>query len=254
MRDIRIYRITDAGPKGNQDACYVSEHDNGKALACIADGVSGQRDGKYTAEFIADYIEDWYDEEGDQIFRSQPETLKEKMLRLVMEMHEDLIAESDSSGLQPGSTLDLAVMGGRKVFVAHVGDSRVYLFDGRSMKRITEDQTVAEVEKTTGMKFNEIAESRKAHYLMQCIGIGKINPNIYEEDIPQNCDILLCTDGLSNRLTESDMAEELRKKQTGSDALLNLVKKARNAGEGDNITAVLIRRREKPDKRQNGRR
>ena len=188
MRDIRIYRITDAGPKGNQDACYVSEHDNGKALACIADGVSGQRDGKYTAEFIADYIEDWYDEEGDQIFRSQPETLKEKMLRLVMEMHEDLIAESDSSGLQPGSTLDLAVMGGRKVFVAHVGDSRVYLFDGRSMKRITEDQTVAEVEKTTGMKFNEIAESRKAHYLMQCIGIGKINPNIYEEDIPQNCD------------------------------------------------------------------
>ena len=246
MRDLRIYKITDAGPKKNQDSCYVVEHDDGKALACVADGVSKQKHGKHTADFITDCGEDWYDDYGDQIFSSQPEELKEKMLQLVMSMHNALIAESISKELEQGSTMDLAVMGGRKVFVAHVGDSRVYVFDGRGMKRVTTDQTVAEVEKMAGIKIDDVVERRKPHCLVQCMGVGEINPNIYEVDIPPSCDILLCTDGFSNRLSEKEMAEELRKIQTGSDALLHLVKKARDAGEGDNITAVLIRRRERP--------
>lgn len=248
MIELRIYKITDAGPKDNEDSCYVVQHSVTTALACMADGVSSQNAARLTSNFITEYVEDFYEEEGNLIFRSDPDTVQKKMLELVMDIHNDLLAESETSGSALGSTIDLAVIGKRKMFVTHVGDSRVYLYDGKNIEKITEDQTVEEVEKATGIKF-AVREERKAHLLMQCLGTGEVSPYQYDVDIPITCDILLCSDGLTNRLSNHDLTTELRKKQTGKDALLNLVKKARSNGEPDNITAILIRRREKADKK-----
>lgn len=252
-KELRIYKITDAGPKENEDSCYVVQHGTCAALACMADGVSSQSSARHTSSFITEYVEDWYEEEGDRIYRSEPETVMQEMLSLVNEIHEDLLAEAEANpGERYGSTLDLVVIGHRKMFTAHVGDSRVYLYDGKEFQKITEDQTVEEAEKTTGVTF-EVEEHRKPHTLMQCMGVGEVTPYRYETDIPATCDIILCTDGLSNRLRPLDFTTELKKKQTGSDALLALVKKARARGESDNITAILIRRREKTKSKENRR-
>lgn len=250
MKEIRIYKITDAGPKDNEDSCYVVQHTQTAALACIADGVSSQTAARHTSAFITQYVEDWYEEEGDQIFKSDSDTVQKKMLDLVMDIHNDLLIESDAGYETLGSTMDLAVIGNKKMFIIHVGDSRVYLYDRKHLQKLTEDQTVEEVEKTTGIRFNEVADNRKAHTLLQCIGTGEVSPYQYEVDIPVTCDILLCSDGLTNRLTINDITSELDKKQTGADALLAMAKKARGKGEPDNITAILIRRREKPEKQK----
>ena len=243
-KELRIYKITDAGPKPNEDACFVVQHGQCAALACMADGVSSQSSARHTSTFITEYVEDWYEEEGDRLFRSPSEEVTKEMLSLVEDIHNDILAEAEANpGERYGSTMDLVIMGHRKMFVAHVGDSRVYLYDGKDFQKITEDQTVEEAEKTTGFTF-EVEERRKSHTLMQCMGVGDLTPYKYEVDIPATCDIILCTDGLSNRLKAPDFTEELKKKQTGSDALLALVKKARSRGESDNITAILIRRRE----------
>jgi len=254
MKELRIYKITDAGPKNNEDSCYVVQHAPTAALACMADGVSSQSSAKHTSSFITEYVEDWYEEEGDRIFTSLPEVVKEDMLELVKGLHNDLLAEAEANPENRyGSTMDLAIIGNKKMFVTHVGDSRVYLYDGKDFVKITEDQTVEEAEKTTGHRF-DVDEHRKAHVLVQCIGVGEVEPYQYEVGIPTTCDILLCTDGLSNRLKSSDFTTELKKKQTGSDALVSLVKKARAAGESDNITAILIRRRDKSESRKGYRR
>lgn len=264
-RELRIYRITDAGPKENEDSCFVVQHTVSldeemdsipvtAALACMADGVSSQSLARFSSDFITGCVEDWYDEEGDRIFRSEATEVMENMHDLVMEIHEDLKKESDKRNISVGSTMDLAVMGKRKLFVTHVGDSRVYVYDGKDLVKVTEDQTVAQTEKVTGIRYNEVAENRKEHYLMQCMGVGDISPYQYEVNIPVTCDILLCTDGLTNRLTSYDITTELKKKQTGNDALLSLVKMARKRGEPDNITAILLRRREKPDRQAKGNR
>lgn len=247
MKETRIYRITDAGPKDNEDSCYVVQHAPTAALACMADGVSSQNAARKTSGFITSYVEDWYEEEGGKIFTSEPEEVKRMMNKLVLDIHSDLLAEAETTGDVLGSTMDLAIIGNRKMFVSHVGDSRVYLYDGKNIKKITEDQTVEEAEKATGYIFN-VASHRKAHTLMQCMGTGEVSPYLYEEDIPMTCDILLCSDGLTNKLSNGDLTSELKKSQTGSDALLALVKKARERGETDNITAILIRRREKAEK------
>lgn len=244
-KELRIYKITDAGPKDNEDSCYVVQHGSCAALACMADGVSSQSSARHTSAFITEYVEDWYEEEGDRLFSSPAEEVTKEMIALVGDIHNDILAEAEANpGQRYGSTMDLVIMGHRKMFVAHVGDSRVYLYDGTDFQKITEDQTVEEAEKTTGFTFNDVEERRKSHTLMQCMGAGEITPCKYEVDIPASCDIILCTDGLSNRLKAPDFMKELKKKQTGSEALLALVRKARSRGESDNITAILIRRRE----------
>lgn len=247
MKELRIYKITDAGPKDNEDSCYVVQHSLTTALACMADGVSSQSAARHTSSFITQYVEDFYEEEGDLIFHSDPEKVQRMMLDLVMDIHNDLLVEAEESGSTLGSTIDLAVIGKGRMFVTHVGDSRVYLYDGKNIEKITEDQTVEQAEKTTGYKY-DIEEKRKAHTLLQCLGSGEVSPYQYDVAIPVTCDILLCSDGLTNRLTNHDITTELKKKQIGSDALLALVKQARKRGESDNITAILIRRREKADK------
>ena len=255
MKEIRIYKITDAGPmKDNDDGCYVVQHNDAAAVACIADGVSSQVAARFTSEFITGCVEDWYEEESERIFSSDPATVQSMMTNLVMNMHSDLIKEAKKRGLDEyngfGSTIDLVVIGYRKMFVTHVGDSRVYLFNGTELQKITNDQTVAETEKATGLKYDRIAEEKKAHYLMQCVGVGEMTPTQYEVDIPPSCDILLCTDGLTNRNNDAALVAELGRPQSGADALCHLVTKARNEKEPDNITAVLIRRREKQSARK----
>lgn len=249
MKELRIYKITDAGPKENEDSCYVVQHSVSTALACMADGVSSQSEARHTSSFITEYVEDFYEEEGDHLFRCDAETVQKMMYDLVMDIHNDLLATADENGRCLGSTLDLAIIGKGRMFVTHVGDSRVYLYDGKNIDKITEDQTVEQAEKTTGIIY-DIDEKRKAHTLLQCMGAGDVSPYQYEVAIPVTCDILLCSDGLTNKLTNHDLTTQLKKKQTGSDALLALVKLAREKGESDNITAILIRRREKPDKSQ----
>ena len=249
-KELRIYKITDAGPKDNADSCFVVQYGLTAALACMADGVSSQDKASLTSSFITECVDDWFEEEGARIFSSDPDTVKDDMLRLTLDIHNDLLAMAEENPhARFGSTMDLVIIGNRKMFITHVGDSRVYLYDGHDFQKLTEDQTVEEVEKTSGVRI-EIDEKRKAHTLMQCMGAGEVDPYQYEFDVPTTCDILLCTDGLSNRLKAPDFTKELKKKQTGSDALLALVKMARDRGETDNITAILIRRREKPEKKE----
>lgn len=251
MKELKIFRITDAGPKDNEDSCFVVQYGTSAALACMADGVGGLNRGELASRFITRYVEDWYEEEGERLFRMSGEEVQMRMTDLVMSIHEDLLALSEEKGITRfGSTIDLAVIGNRKMFITHVGDSRVYLFDGKEVRQITTDMTLEEYEKTTGMKVGGVDKDRKPHTLMQCLGNGEIAPYQYEVDIPGSCDIILCSDGLTNRLTTHDIRTELKKKQLGSDALVHLVEQAREAGEGDNITAILIRRRDLEEKKK----
>jgi serine/threonine protein phosphatase PrpC len=81
--------------------------------------------------------------------------------------------------------------------------------------QITKDQTVAEYERESGSIVSSVPEYKKEHTLLEWLGYGKDEPNpvIYECDIGETCDILLCTDGLSNSVSDKEIFEQLRKKQ-----------------------------------------
>lgn len=78
---------------------------------------------------------------------------------------------------------------------------------------------------------------------MQCMGDKEIEPEIYVGMLPDNFDFLICSDGLSNTMSEVDIKKALKKNVSCSTTLTRMFRMARERGEKDNITGILIRRR-----------
>lgn len=244
MSTIKITQSTDANGKNNEDSSAAIRQGQ-RAILCIADGVGGLDMGEIASRYITKYIEDKWAGEKDANKMGKKTTVRE-LNDLFIKLHEDLLDIGSDKKVKLGSTLIVAVVGLGKVIACAVGDSRLYINQDGICRQITVDQTVAEHERTTGERVNcDADEEEKEHLLMEWLGYGKNvpSPKIYEYDIEEDVDILLCTDGLSDTLGEEDIKAELSKRQSGESVLKELTAKAIDNGETDNITAVLYRRR-----------
>ena len=249
MSRIKISQKSEANGKVNQDSLAVIPQGD-RAILCIADGVGGLDAGEIASRYITSYVEVWA---GDNDTNSMGRMSTLRSLKdLILKLHDDLLGIGDERDARLASTVIVAVVGIGKIIIAAVGDSRVYIRQGETTKQITVDQTVEEHEKQTGEIITRVAPDRKSQVLYEWIGYGKETPNMkfYEMDINEDIDVLLCTDGLSNNLTEEDIYRQLRKRQSGAKALDALTELAVSRGEDDNITSILYRRRaEKKRKR-----
>lgn len=242
MSTIKISHLSDPNGKNNEDSCTAIPYGD-RAVLCIADGIGGLDAGEIASAYLTMYVEEWAkDKDFNEMGRVT--TLRE-LQGLIMKLHDDLLAIGEERRCHLGSTFVIAVVGITRVIICSVGDSRAYMRRDNSVKQVTKDQTVAEYERETGNIVDTLPQERKEHTLCEWLGYGKDAPVLqtYEYDINEAADILLCTDGLSNTLTEDDIYAQLKKRQSGDRALASLVKLAKSRGETDNITAVLFRRR-----------
>ena len=242
MPKIKITHISDANGKTNEDSFAVIQRGD-RAILAIADGIGGLDQGEIASRYLTMYVEAWA-ENLDLESMGRMATIRE-FKSLMLKLHDDLLAIGDEKNCHLGSTLIVAIVGNNKVIAGAVGDSRMYVRRESTVVQITKDQTVAEYERESGIEVTTVPEYKKEHTLCEWLGYGKNEPNpvIYECDIEEAADILLCTDGLSNSLSEKEIYTQLKKKQSGQKALSALVEKAKENGETDNITAVLFRRR-----------
>lgn len=234
---------TDAGEKFNEDAAYVDAADK-TFVAVVADGVGGARNGDEASLFITRSVKRWFEELTMTMREMSMEDMADSMKICADTIHEELLDIAEETKKEFGSTMTFAMIGKQRYSIIHIGDSRAYLYDRdkRWVTQLTKDQTVAEYERETG-KTIPLEECRKEHVLMQCMGRGSIATRYYEGNLPDNFDFLICSDGLSNTLREWDIKKELQKRGSGKDALIRLTSSARERGEKDNITSILIRRR-----------
>lgn len=247
MSRIKISQHTDANGKQNEDsATFIRQGD--RAILCIADGVGGLDAGEIASKYITKYVEIWSQDKNAN--EMGPKTTLRELGDLFYKLHDDLLAIGEEKDLHLGTTFIIAIVGEKMVMIASAGDSRVYICQKGKCTQVTIDQTVDEYEKETGEYIPNVDESKKSSTLMEWLGHGKEipNPKVYTREIDEHVDILLCTDGLSNTVTEKDILSELRKKQGGPKALETLTSLAKERGETDNITSVLYRRR--PDKKK----
>lgn len=237
----------DAGERNNEDSAYLKlDETNNVFVAVIADGVGGLNGGEIASRYITKSIELWFDEITPELAEMTMAELQSEMLNITERMHEELLDIAYERHITFGSTMTFAIIGKKKYNIVQVGDSRAYILNGNWVALITKDQTVAEYEKETGEIIDRIPEKRKEHVLMQCMGAGKIEPKLFTGVLPNNFDMLLCSDGLSNKLNEVDIKTMLKKSKTCSTALNRMIEVSRNRGEEDNITGILIRRRSNP--------
>lgn len=141
--------------------------------------------------------------------------------------------------LQPGTTLTVAYALWPKLYVAHAGDSRLYLFRQDEIVQITTDHTVGQALRESGAIGAE--PSRFDHILVNVVGGGgdSVRTEAHGLRLESGDRVLLCSDGLTGHVSDGMIAHELRTAETSTKACESLIEAAKAGGGLDNITVIV---------------
>ena len=170
----------------------------------------------------------------------------ERAARFYQRVGEAVIEEgrADPALTGMGTTLTGAFSAGNDLFVASVGDSRVYLFRRGRLLQLTRDQTYSQLLADMGqIPQHEVSTHHLRHVLTEAIGVGtgKINVKVRHLPLLNEDQLLLCTDGLTEMVDEEEIAGVLLHDQSAQDACQTLVDLALEHGGVDNVTVLLAK-------------
>ena len=237
---LKTFSMTDIGRKRklNQDYVYTCETPLGNLpnLFIVADGMGGHNAGdfasKHTVEVIVNTIQNETEQEPIKIIKQAIVNANES-IRRKSEENEEL------RGM--GTTVVVATVIGRCLYVANVGDSRLYLMD-QEIRQITRDHSLVE----EMVRIGEIdRESARTHpdknIITRAIGAAEqIEVDFFEIDLKEGDNILMCSDGLTNMLEDSDIRKIMKGQRDVAGKAEELIKAANNNGGKDNIAVIII--------------
>lgn len=239
----KVAYLTDIGRvrKENQDAYYA---DVDKGLFIVCDGMGGERGGAIAAKAVVSLLPKMIDERLSALPEGTEtdicDALKEAIATLSAMLRERTKDEPELRGM--GATVVLALVKGNNAYIAHIGDSRAYLFWSGSLKRLTRDHSIVAVMLELGQITEEQARSHPARgKLSRYIGMqGKAVADVQKVALEPGARLLLCSDGLTNMVSDGEIADILEKESDCKAACQRLVEEANRAGGYDNITAIII--------------
>ena len=212
-------------------------------LLAVADGIGGKAFGEL-ASMLA-LRSGWEQVTGAFkwtwiVTDSEIANLKERVGLVFRQVHEELLeqARQQPAYAGMGTTLTGAYTVGPEAFIAHVGDSRAYLFHGGILTRLTRDHTKAQDALDAGVP---VASQSWYHALTNCLG-GAGQPlwvDFHHLHLADGDQLLLCTDGLTDLVSDEEIAEVLIRGARAREAVQALVDLALARGGHDNITAIL---------------
>jgi PPM family protein phosphatase len=217
-------------------------------LLIVADGMGGVAGGEIASGLAIETISWYVAKTMPWFFRYQDGREKELESELVQAVKavEQTVSDAaaGSNFHRMGTTLTLAYLLWPRVYVVHAGDSRCYLHRGGRLKRMTKDHTVAQRAVDEGLMTEEQAEeSILGNTLWNVIGGGTegVSPDVYHGTLQPGDEILLCTDGLTRRLSDKIICDILKRSSSAAVAAGALVLAANEAGGEDNITVIVAR-------------
>lgn len=220
----------------------------GGHLLVVADGMGGVAGGEIASGITVETITWYVTNTMPWFYRYQDgrEDELETELRVAVEACRRTVkdAAATTSFRQMGTTLTLAYVLWPRLYVVHAGDSRCYLLRNGTIHQMTRDHTVAQRAVDAGVMTPRQAEqSPLGHALWNCItgAADEVVPDIYRATLEPDDGLLLCTDGLTRRLTDESIVRLLNGAETPESAARTLVAAANEAGGEDNITAVVAR-------------
>ncbi len=220
----------------NEDYAYHGETPHGY-VGIVCDGMGGEAAGEVAARIAADAAFQYLlsaPSHSDQLLK---EAIQAAQSRLVQ------IAEKHPQYQNFGTTITIALIKGNILHYAHVGDSRIYLFSRNALTLLTEDDSLVQQMLKEGLITPEQAiHHPQKNILSQCLGPRQQpTPHTDQTRLRPGDIVLLCTDGLSNLLSQDEIIAQLSQAPTLSLAAENLVSYANRQGGYDNITVLLLR-------------
>jgi len=217
-------------------------------LLMVADGVAGHAGGEAASTLAVKSVVDYLLEAVPWFFTTPRAGKTEATEDLRHLLEKTNAAVRAAQGTQPehptmGTTLTLACVLWPRLFVAHVGDSRCYLFRHEKLRKITDDHTLAEELKARGDLEPEVADSSPlTHVVTQVIGgdTDSVTPDVYEVILAPRDTLILCTDGLTDMVPEELILDYVEKTSSARQLCENLVDVANERGGKDNVTVVAM--------------
>ncbi|MCI8317506.1 MAG: Stp1/IreP family PP2C-type Ser/Thr phosphatase [Lachnospiraceae bacterium] len=236
---MKTYSITDIGKRRsvNQDFVYASDQPVGNLsnMLIVADGMGGHNAGdlasRYTVESMVDYIENAREQRPIPLLSESIHHANE----LVMEK-----AKTDRALEGMGTTVVAATIKDDYLYVANVGDSRLYLID-QEIEQITRDHSLVEEMIRVGELQRKDARSHPdRNIITRAIGArAPVKVDFFDVKLEQGDKILLCSDGLTNMVEDEDILYIVKKSASLKEAAQRLITEANKNGGKDNISVVL---------------
>ena len=226
-----------------------------RGLYIVCDGMGGHAAGEVASAMAVENLQQYFQERWHYDLPSHDE-IEKGVLLANQALYKTNIDNSRSGSGRMGTTLVMALLQDTKLTIAHVGDSRIYrITKKQGLEQLTLDHEVGQREINRGVE-PDIAYGRPdAYQLTQALGPRENNyvrPDIQFMEVTEDCLLLLCSDGLCDRnLLEENWQEYLQPLISSSsnleEGLFKLIDFANEYNGHDNITAVLIRIKLKPD-------
>jgi protein phosphatase len=250
MVRVSAYGLSDRGlARSHNEDCYEIDRDRG--LYLVADGMGGHRHGEVASRLAVETIRGFVDRivGGDAPLPALPEprlSRQGNLLKMAVRLaHDEAIRaiRDDHRLAGMGTTVVALGVDGALASVAHVGDSRAYLLRGDSMRLLTQDHTWVNEQVSAGFLSHDQA---RTHPLKNVVtrtlgGESRLEVDVCEIEVEPGDLYLLCSDGLTTMLSDSDIESFARSGDSLRDVCKALVEAANGRGGLDNVTVVALK-------------
>ena len=245
---IKVVRLTDIGKVRDHNEDAVAS-DLSIGLLVLADGMGGYRAGEVASEMAvllvaAEITQAMQDEFYTELEKSDllPESymLKSAVEQANAAIYQVSQDEPQCAGM--GTTLVTGIFTNNKLVIGHIGDSRMYRLRGGALKQLTEDHSLVQEQINAGLITQEQAQtSSHKNLVTRALGIEPdVELELQELDVEVGDLYLLCSDGLSDMVSDAEIAETLREVNGNiTQAANRLIHLANEHGGVDNISVML---------------
>lgn len=226
----------------NQDRVIVRKINESTALAVLCDGMGGENAGSEASEIaikiiyekiIEDYYEDSDKDKAREIIIKAAESANSVIYNL---------SRKDESRMGMGTTCVICLVTKSTVHIVNVGDSRAYILNCGKIEQITNDHTFVKMLYDKGeIEKHEMKSHPKRNYITKAVGVeSEVEPDYFEAQREDNSIIMLCSDGLTNSVSDEEIKEVLESVSIEEASQILIRKAIENEGK-DNISLALLK-------------
>ena len=240
---MNIWGITDVGAvrHQNQDCYHIELLAEDMALGIVCDGMGGAKAGNVASQLVVETFLETAKAQPPEQWRNEPEAL----LHFAAEqangaVHFRANVDADCRGM--GTTMVAALVVGDRAYILNIGDSRCYLVRPEGITKVTRDHSVVEDLVARGQITPEQARQHpQKNLITRALGAeSRLRADLFRQPMEPGDALLLCSDGLSNVVSDQELLYEVLHGGPAEDCCRRLLDIALSRGAPDNVTAVLL--------------
>lgn len=241
---MQIFAKSDIGKarEKNEDSFYVSTPEDEVKIYIVADGMGGYHGGEIASKLATISVQKYLNDNFTTINTNNKEEILELMKKSI-EYANEIVYEKSQKDIElegMGTTLEACLVYNNRVYIGHIGDSRVYRIRNTLIRKLTQDHSYVEKLVKDGTITKEQAQVHpKKNMLMKALGCTSyIEPDVMVKGFQKGDILVITSDGLTNMVSDEQICTIIRQDiTTATQKLINL---ANDSGGYDNSTIIII--------------